>query len=86
MIGHGTTFWFTIPDEPTTNDQKIIEYDMAKQEKKLTKVKVKKVISVPINDGMNTPVPEITATYVPSEIEAALLKQANNPLGDPDKI
>ena len=38
------------------------------------------------NDGMNTPVPDSTSTSVPSESEAALIKQANNPLGDPDKI
>jgi hypothetical protein len=39
-----------------------------------------------INDGMNTPVPDSTSTHVPSESEAALIKQANNPLGDPNKI
>jgi len=39
-----------------------------------------------INDGMDTPVPDSTSTHVPSESEAALIKQANNPLGDPNKI
>ena len=39
-----------------------------------------------LNDGMNTPVPDNSSTYVPSASEAALLKQAENPLGDPDKI
>jgi hypothetical protein len=38
------------------------------------------------NDGMNTPVPDNQSTYIPSESEAALLKQAENPLGDPGKI
>jgi hypothetical protein len=38
------------------------------------------------NDGMNTPVPDSTSTYMPTESEAALIKQANNPLGDPNKI
>jgi len=39
-----------------------------------------------INDGMNTPVPDSTSTHVPSKSEAALIKQADNPLGDPNKI
>ena len=39
-----------------------------------------------LNDGMNTPVPDNTSTHIPSESEAALLKQAENPLGDPNKI
>jgi len=46
---------------------------------RLTKIKL-------INDGMNTPAPDRTSIYVPSESEAALIKQANNPLGDPNKI
>ncbi|MEB0261098.1 MULTISPECIES: hypothetical protein [unclassified Mucilaginibacter] len=39
-----------------------------------------------LNDGMNTPVPDNTSTHITSESEAALLKQAENPLGDPNKI
>ncbi|MDB5287668.1 MAG: hypothetical protein JWR05_2617 [Mucilaginibacter sp.] len=38
------------------------------------------------NDGINTPVPDNTSAYIPSESEAALFKQAENPLGDPNKI
>ena len=39
----------------------------------------------PINDGMNTPVADHTPTPIPSESEVALFKQANNPLGNPNK-
>jgi len=46
----------------------------------------KKKDAKPQNDGMNTPVPDNTSTYIPSESEAALFKQAENPLGDPNKI
>ena len=35
---------------------------------------------------MNTPVPDQTETHVPSASEAALFKQAENPLGDPNKV
>jgi len=35
---------------------------------------------------MNTPVPDITSIQVSSESEAALFKQAENPLGDPNKV
>lgn len=59
---------------------------MAKHEKKVLKIKDKKEISGPINDGMNTPVPDTTSTHVVSESEAALLQQAENPLGDPHKV
>jgi hypothetical protein len=59
---------------------------MKKQAKKVSKVKGKIVISTPINDGMNTPVPDAIAPHIPSASEAALLKQAENPLGDPNKI
>jgi hypothetical protein len=57
-------------------------------EKKETakKEKRKRSIPAPSNDGMNTPVPDNTSTHIPSESEAALLKQAENPLGDPHKI
>lgn len=44
------------------------------------------VIQKPLNDGMNTPVPNQTETHVPSANEAALYKQAENPLGDPHKV
>jgi hypothetical protein len=43
-------------------------------------------ITAPINDGMNTLVPDKTVKPAPSKSEKALLKQAGNPLGDPDKI
>ncbi len=39
-----------------------------------------------LNDGMNTPVSDKTATPLPVASEAALFKQAENPLGDPHKI
>jgi len=39
----------------------------------------------PMNDGTNTPVPDITEPHIPSASEAALYKQAENPLGNPDK-
>ena len=39
----------------------------------------------PINDGMNTPVPDKIEPHVRSASEAALYKQADNPLGNPDK-
>jgi len=55
------------------------------QQKDLNK-KVKQVIIAPVNDGMNTPVPDRSAVPEISESEAALFKQAENPLGDPDKI
>ncbi|MFP5079716.1 hypothetical protein [Pedobacter sp. JCM 36344] len=55
------------------------------QQKDLNK-KVKQVIIAPVNDGMNTPVPDRSDVPVISESEAALFKQAENPLGDPDKI
>ena len=54
--------------------------------KQVLKSKDKIVITGPINDGMNTPVPAATAPPIPSKSEAALLKQAENPLGDPNKI
>jgi len=43
-------------------------------------------ITALFNDGINTPVPDTRPTAVPSESEAALIKQADNPLGDPNKI
>ena len=59
---------------------------MTKQEKKVLKIKDRKRFSGPLNDGINTPVPDITSTRVFSASEAALFKQAENPLGDPHKI
>lgn len=50
------------------------------------KVKRKRIMPVPINDGMNTPVPDKEPVHIPSASEAALLKQAENPLGDPNKV
>lgn len=45
-----------------------------------------KVPVPPLNDGTNSPVPSPNAPVVLSESEAALFKQADNPLGDPHKI
>ena len=62
---------------------------MAKDEvnnEKKGKSKRKRIIKAPLNDGMNTPVPDSNATFIPSKSEAALFKQAENPLGDPHKI
>ena len=50
------------------------------------KAKRKRLVPAPINDGMNTPVPDKKPTQALSASEAALLKQAENPLGDPNKI
>ena len=58
-----------------------------RQDKKIDPKKTEeKAIPEPLNDGMNTPVPDQTATHEPSASEAALLKQAENPLGDPNKV
>jgi hypothetical protein len=50
------------------------------------KAKRKRIVPAPLNDGLNTPVPDKAATKVPSPSEAALFKQAENPLGDPHKV
>jgi hypothetical protein len=50
------------------------------------KSKRKRILKAPVNDGMNTPVPDSAAITVISKNEEALYKQANNPLGDPHKI
>jgi hypothetical protein len=53
------------------------------------RIRIKKAAKVPLpasNDGMNTSVPDSTSTHIPSESEAALIKQAENPLGDPNKV
>jgi hypothetical protein len=55
-------------------------------EKKEVKAKRKRITPAPLNDGMNTPVPDKTAAQPLSESEAALFKQAENPLGDPHKL
>jgi len=39
----------------------------------------------PLSDGMNTPVPDKAEVHVRSASEEALYKQAENPLGNPDK-
>ena len=39
----------------------------------------------PLNDGMNTPVPDKVVPHIRSASEEALYKQAENPLGNPDK-
>ncbi len=59
---------------------------MSKEKKNNLKKTVSKAVPKPSNDGMNTPVPDQTATHEPSASEAALLKQAENPLGDPNKV
>jgi hypothetical protein len=50
------------------------------------KSKRKRILKAPVNDGMNTPVPDNAAIPVISKSEEALYKQAENPLGDPHKI
>ncbi|MET3980982.1 hypothetical protein ABIB62_003501 [Mucilaginibacter sp. UYP25] len=50
------------------------------------KVKRKRTTNPPINDGMNTPVPDSTVIPIISKSGEALYKQAENPLGDPHKI
>jgi hypothetical protein len=47
--------------------------------------KLNNSMTKPINDGMNTPFPDKSAAHVSSESEAALYKQAENPLGNPYK-
>ena len=62
---------------------------MAKDEvnnEKKGKSKRTRIIKAPLNDGMNTPVPDSSSAIIPSKSEAALYKQAENPLGDPHKI
>ncbi|MEP6648265.1 MAG: hypothetical protein ABJC12_14340 [Saprospiraceae bacterium] len=58
---------------------------MAPENKKL-KAKRKRIVTVPPNDGLNTPVPGTAAQPVRSADEEALYRQADNPLGDPHKI
>ncbi len=59
----------------------------------MTKIKKKVLISKDnlksaaiSNDGMNTPVLDKKSVHKLSVSEAALFKQAENPLGDPNKI
>jgi hypothetical protein len=54
--------------------------------KRIRSKKTVKVPLPPLNDGMNTPVPDHNAPAEVSKGEAALYKQAENPLGDPHKI
>ncbi len=49
------------------------------------KTKENKAVIKPLNDGADTPVADKMVTTVPAASEAALFKQANNPLGDPNK-
>ncbi|MGY4386490.1 hypothetical protein ACVWYN_003545 [Pedobacter sp. UYP24] len=53
---------------------------------KEAKVKHVQTVKATINDGMNTPVPSRGDTSVRSKSEAAMFKQAENPLGDPDQV
>jgi len=39
-----------------------------------------------IYDGMNTPVVPVKPTRISPDTEKSLLKQAENPLGDPNKV
>ncbi|MEB0261791.1 hypothetical protein [Mucilaginibacter sp. 10I4] len=55
-----------------------------KEPKPKRKTIVTKVL--PLNDGTNTPVPGPGVPEKLAEGEAALYKQADNPLGDPHKI
>ncbi len=57
-----------------------------KKVRRLRNTTASKVITKPINDGMNTPVPDKAETHIVTESEAALFKQAENPLGNPNKI
>jgi hypothetical protein len=60
---------------------------MSPEKPKTTKrPRIDKKISPPANDGTNIPVPDKSTKPEPSETEAKLLKQAENPLGDPNKI
>jgi len=44
-----------------------------------------KAATKPLSDGMNTPVPDKAEPHVRSASEEALYKQAENPLGNPNK-
>jgi hypothetical protein len=60
---------------------------MSQEKTKTTKrPRIAKKISPPANDGTNTPVPDTSPKPGPSESEASLIKQAENPLGNPDKV
>jgi len=51
--------------------------------------KDKKVIMAfiaPLNGGINPPNPDQQVDIASSDVEAALYRQADNPLGDPDKL
>jgi len=65
------------------NDKK--EEEHAKDIPAGTDVPLNNELAKPINDGMNTPVPDKIEPHVRSASEAALYKQAENPLGNPDK-
>jgi hypothetical protein len=60
---------------------------MSQEKSKTTKrPRIVKKTSPPANHGTNTPVPDKSAKAEPSDSEASLLKQAENPLGDPTKV
>jgi len=59
---------------------------MEKHEEKVLKIKDTKSNSAAENDGTNTPVADINAVREYSKSEAALFRQAKNPLGDPHKV
>jgi hypothetical protein len=59
---------------------------MSQEKTKTTKrPRITKKVSPPANDGMNTLVPDTSPKPEPSESEASLMKQAENPLGNPDR-
>lgn len=55
-------------------------------ENKNLKMKRKRRPIIPLNDGMNTPVPDSAVVKPISQVEAALFKQAENPLGNPNEL
>ena len=81
---------FAYTDELTPLSAEMMPVNQAqssiKTMEKPEKPKRKRMVPVPLNDGMNTPVPDQTEKHIPSASEAALIKQAENPLGDPHKV
>jgi hypothetical protein len=57
-----------------------------KAKRKRLPATAEKVVPPVSNDGTNTPVPDSNSKHVASESEQALLKQAENPLGNPGRV
>jgi hypothetical protein len=55
------------------------------KEERASRVIIEKEVSPAPNDGTHTPVPDRSSTRTPNENEKALRKQAENPLGYPDR-